>query len=88
MDYYSKIVAMDSDADILDEPDFDMYVPYLAWRIKQRKNKGLDPLTDPHYELWQLRKAQALQKEYLGVQIRLVPEVSHLPITSDNRSIW
>lgn len=80
LDYYRKVVDFDSDADVLDEPNYDMFVPYLAFRIKQRKNKGLNPLTDSDYQQWQFRKSQSLGAEYGGVEIRIAPQIDHLPI--------
>lgn len=79
-DYYRTLVGYDSDADILDEPDYDMFVPYLAWRVKKKKNQGLDPLTDADYLLWQKRLIETLQKEYDGTQIRISPSIDHLTL--------
>jgi len=78
-DYYRTLVEYDSDADELDEPDYDMYVPYLAYRIKKKKNKGLQPLTDPDYILWQTKKQTSLRNERLGSEIRFIPDIEHLP---------
>lgn len=79
MDYYRTVVDKDSDADQLDEPQYDMFVPYLKWRIKQRKNNGLNPLTDPDYQEWTQRKLNSLATEYAGTEIRIFPDISHLP---------
>lgn len=80
IDYYRTLVPYDSDADVLDESNFDMYVPYLAWRIKKRKNKGLNPLTDPDFIEWQSKKNNALATEYLGQEVRIEPDIDHLPL--------
>lgn len=79
-DYYRTVVAYDSDADVLDEPEYDIFVPYLAWRIKKKRNKGIDPLTDPDFLLWTQKKAESLSKEYDGSEVRIFPDVSHLQI--------
>lgn len=80
-DYYRTLVTYDSDADILDEPDYDMYVNYLKAKIKQRKANGYFDITqDSDYKEWLTKKANALAKEYIGVQIRISPDVGHLPI--------
>lgn len=79
-DYYRTIVAYTSDYNILDEPEYDIYVPYLAWRIKNRISKGSTGTDDKDYQLWQLLKANALGKEYLGTESKFKPEVDHLPI--------
>lgn len=79
-DYYRTLVSYDSDADELDEPDYDMFVPYLAFRVKNRKANGTLPLTDPDYQEWMLRKGNALQNEYSGTEVRLSPGIDHLPM--------
>ena len=79
-DYYKTVVALNSDSGALDEPDYDIFVYYLIWRIKQRKANGTLPLTDPDFVMWQTKKQMALNKEYLGTQINISPEVGHLPI--------
>ena len=79
-DYYRTLVAYDSDADELDEPEYDIYVPYLEYKIKKRKNKGLQPLDDPSYLEWLKRKQNSLNNEYLGAEIHFNPGIDHLPI--------
>lgn len=81
-DYYRTLVGYDSDADVLDEPEYDMYVHYLAWRIKKRKNLGLIDTEDNDFKLWQSKKQNALNNEYLGTKIRIEPDVDHLPFPS------
>ena len=75
LDAYTTIFTLHSDADVLDEPDPDIFTPYLKFKIKQRKAGGSLPLTDPDYQEWLIRKQGALQKEYLGTEIRLTPDV-------------
>ena len=78
VDAYTGIFAVNSDADELDEPEYSMYVHYLAAYIKKRKNQALDLLNDPDYKLWLAKKQEALQKEYLGVPVYLSPNVDEL----------
>jgi len=78
IDYYRTLPVYDSDADELDEPEYDMFVNYLAWKIKKRKNEGLQPLSDPDYTLWLAKKNDALKKERLGQKIRFRPKIDHL----------
>lgn len=92
-DYYRTLVPMDSDADILDEPDYDMFVDYLKYKIKERKSRGNIPvirtrtgqavIADADYQTWQIKKANALGNEYISNKIRLIPGVEHLPIPND-----
>jgi len=79
IDYYSGLPEYDSDADELDEPQYDMFTNYLAFKIKQRKNKGLNQLTDTDFLLWTQKKKAALDNEYLGTEIRIFPGIEHLP---------
>lgn len=49
-DYYTDIETVDSDADTLTGPRFDMLVHYLKWKTRGKiNNNGLDDLTDPAY---------------------------------------
>lgn len=74
-DYYRTLVPFDSDADELDEPWADMYVDYLAYRIKKRLDPKLDEHKDSDFLEWQRKKQQALNDEYLGSEIRFVPDI-------------
>ncbi len=65
----------DSDGDILDEPDFDCFVSYLAWRIKKRLKPDLDETKDSDFIEWMRRKQMALNNEYLGVTVRFYPNI-------------
>ena len=75
LDAYMGILARDSDADELDEPNPDIYTPYLKYKIKNKKANGTIPLTDPDYLEWLKRKQEALNNEYLGVDINFVPDL-------------
>ncbi len=93
VDFYRTLPGSDSDGDILDEPDYDMYVDYLKAQIKHRKNKGESNLiNDSDYKIFQFKKTTALNKEYIGVPIHLEPDVGHLPAshfgTSRSRGIY
>ncbi len=70
IDYYKTVVAKDSDADEMDEPDYDMYVDYLAFCIKNKKVNGNLSLSDPDYIKWIQKKENALRNEYLGQTIK------------------
>ena len=49
-DYYTDIEAVDSDADVILVPRFDMLVHYLKWKIRGKiNNNGLEDLTDASY---------------------------------------
>lgn len=92
-DYYRTVMPMDSDADVLDEPDYDMFVDYLKYKIHQRKLRGAIPvghtrsnqvyIADADYQTWIMKKQNALANEYISNKIRLKPGVEHLPIPND-----
>lgn len=77
-DYYKTVVEKDSDADELDEPEYDMYVSYLTWRIKKKKDPSLKAENDTDYKEWLVKKANALNNEYLGQDIHFIPDIEHL----------
>lgn len=82
-DYYRTLVGYDSDADALDEPEYDMFVPYLKAVIKHRKNKGESDITeDSDFKVWQFKKSSALANEYLATEIRIYPDIGHLGLPS------
>lgn len=75
MDYYKEMPVYDSDNDTLDEPDFDLYVSYLKWKIKYLKSNGkLKPQEDGDYLEWERRKEALINKETLGQTIHLIPD--------------
>ncbi len=84
-DYYRTLVGYDSDADTLDEPQYDMFVNYLKFKIKERKLMGNIPTTkdkngrtviaDGDFQQWQTSKATALAQEFLEADIRIFPDI-------------
>ena len=76
MDYYSSLPAYDSDSDELDEPEYDLFVDFLKWKIKYKKSNGtLSPAQDGDYLLWQTKKRSFIAKEKLGQDIYFVPDI-------------
>jgi hypothetical protein len=74
-DYWNTFSAVDSDVDTLDEPDYDMFVNYLAYRIKKRKLKGKLDLKDDDYQEYLLRSSKLINKERSGQDVYFKPEV-------------
>ena len=75
-DYYSTLVSYDSDADVLDEPEYDLFTSYLKYKIKYRKANGdIDPTKDADYLEWIQRKNNLISKEMLSQNIYLVPDI-------------
>lgn len=80
-DYYRTLVGYDSDGDTLDEPDYDGYVYYLKAKIKQKKSKGEDDITnDSDFKLWIVWRDKALANERISEEVIMKPDISHLPI--------
>lgn len=88
-DYYRTLVGYDSDADTLDEPQYDMFVDYLKYRIKERRTKGGIPvirsrtgqvfIADADFQEWNNKKEGALSSEYLETNITFQPAVDDIP---------
>ena len=77
-DYWGTFTDLDSDADVLDEVDYDMFVNYLAYRIKKRKAKGQLPLTDDDYVQWLQRSQALIERERHEQDVFMFPDISHL----------
>lgn len=76
MDYWGKLVEYDSDADELDEPETDMFVSYLKWKIKYKLKGGdIDKTKDTDYLDWMIRKDNLISKEVSGQTIQLIPDI-------------
>lgn len=75
IDYYKKIVDINSDSDELDEPFYSIYTYYLRFKIKQRKDKGLNWKNDYDYIQWETLKKAQIDKEYFGTKTRISVDV-------------
>ena len=76
MDFYRTLPEYDSDADILDEPDPDMFVSYLKVAIKNKKEKGkLNLSKDSDYQNYVVRRAKAINNEFLHQGVGFIPSV-------------
>lgn len=77
MDYYQSLQASDSDSDTLDEPDYDMFVSWLKWKIKYLKAGGaIKAEDDTDYKEWKTRKDALVAKEITGQFGYLIPTTS------------
>lgn len=75
MDYYSALPVYDSDADVLDEPSYDMYLSWLRYKIKYLKSNGtLDTENDADYKEYKRRAQAMVDGEILGQDIFLIPD--------------
>lgn len=72
MDYYKDMIRADSDGDALDEPwAEDVYIPYLRWRIRKRKNPDLAQDTDSDYKSYSSKSKMYSDSEFVGQDIRI-----------------
>lgn len=75
LDFYTELTRADSDGDTLDEPHFEMFIPYLRWRIRKRRDPDLKADDSDDYKSWTEKRDAAVAKEYLGQDVRLVVDV-------------
>lgn len=74
MDYYKDIVVYNSDADLLDETEYDFYVSYLKWRIKDLKANGtLQKSQDSDYQDWDKGVQDFVDRNLTGQTIKFIP---------------
>lgn len=79
MDFYRTLLEYDSDADVLDEPDVDMFVAYLKYRIKDKKEKGkINIEKDSDYQSYLIKRSAAIRKEFIHQDTGFVPDIGHL----------
>lgn len=78
-DYWGTFTSINSDADTFDEPDYDMFVSYLAFRIKKRKEKGeLKMEDDDDGRRYLERSLKLIARERHEQGLSLAPDISHL----------
>ena len=76
MDYYQALQPVNSDADVLDEIFYDLYVPYLKFKIKSLKSNGaLKPTEDGDYLLFQQGLSELVSQELSGSSVYFCPDI-------------
>ena len=75
LNYYKKKVVLNSFGDTFDEPFFRIYLPYMRFRIKLRKNPSLELQTDPDYLMWVSKREAQVSKEFTGQHLTLLVDV-------------
>lgn len=79
IDFYNSLPEYNSDSDVLDEPEPDMYVSYLKYKIKYLKEKGkIKRETDDDYQEYIQKLSSMIRKERTGQDARIVPAIQHL----------
>jgi len=72
LDYYKVITDINSDTDALDEPFYNIYIPWLKWKIKSRKDSTLKSKDDTDYNDWKLKSETQVAKAYTGQNLKIV----------------
>jgi len=75
LDYYKTITDINSDGDLLDEPFHNIYIPWLKWKIKSRKDATLINKNDGDYIDWKLKQEQQVVKNYAGQNITIAIDI-------------
>ncbi len=74
MDYYQALTPVNSDSDLLDEPFYDAYVPFLKYKIKYKKaNGGIIAKNDTDYMEFMDRVTQLVTQETPSQMIQFIP---------------
>lgn len=83
MDYYQTLQAVDSDADTLDETEYDFYVSYLKYKIKYLKKNGeIDRNADVDYQDFVQGVNSLVVKETSGQLVHFIPDFDGLLSTT------
>ena len=84
MDYYRTLPVYDSDADTFDEPQYDLFVSYLKYRIKDLEKRGTLKITqDSDYLEWLQGKEKIKRIEFLNQDVQFIPNNSHLDMNDE-----
>lgn len=76
-DYYKSLTAVSADSDLLDEPFYDLYIPWLRWKIKYKKANGkIDAETDTDYKEFMKGVNQLISQETIGQSVDFIPNVN------------
>lgn len=77
IDYYKKKVKADSDTDALDEPFYKIYIPYLKYKIKARKNSQIIRESDADWKEWIEKREAQVAKEWIPQKTRLILDLPY-----------
>lgn len=76
MDYYTIIPLISTDDQTFDEPFYDLYVPWLKFKIKYAKSNGkIDRDGDTDYKDWITGLSNLIGQETPGQIMNFVPDV-------------
>lgn len=76
IDYYSTLPVISTDSQAFDEPYYDLYVPWLKWKIKYLKANGkIEKKGDPDWDDWNDGVLRVIGQETNGQRINFIPDV-------------
>jgi hypothetical protein len=76
MDYYSIIPPISTDDQTFDEPFYDLYVPFLKYKIKYLKSNGkIDRDGDTDWKDWLDGATKLISQEVPGQTVSFVPDI-------------
>jgi hypothetical protein len=74
MDFYTDIISVDSEADVITGPRYDALKQYLKYKIRAvMENSGKEDMKDPSYTLFREIIGDAIRLEELGTNQGFVP---------------
>lgn len=75
-DWYRTIPPIATDDQAFDEPFYDLYVPYLKFKIKYKKSNGkLDRDGDTDWKDWEMGLANLIGQEVPGQRVNFIPDI-------------
>lgn len=81
MDYYATMTAVANQGDTLDEPFYDLFLPYLRWKIRYVKAGGsIKRKEDPDWEEWETGKLAVISQELNGQAVNFSPDDGSYPL--------
>ena len=77
LDYNSEVTTVNSEADTLDTPRFDLVKEWLLWKGKSYwRNNGMDDLKDSNFVLFQDMLKSAIRTEVSGQKFKMKPKIN------------
>ncbi|MCX6822318.1 MAG: hypothetical protein NTW30_06095, partial [Candidatus Aenigmarchaeota archaeon] len=77
MDYYTDIIEVNSDADIIPLAKFDMIKHWVKWAIRNiTERNGRPDINDQDFQLFNIILNDAIRRESTGQKFKMLPKVS------------
>jgi hypothetical protein len=87
MDYYTDIVEVDSDSDIITLARHDMIKHWLKWQIRNiTENNGKPAMQDGDWQLFNYMLNDAIRRESSGQKFKLKPQINGITYRAESNS--